>query len=121
MPRLRAAITRTGQGITDRRVRRFRTNMKRIPCATYRLQFNGDFTLQQAGDILDYLAELGISDVYTSPLFEAGPQSTHGYDTCSFGKLNPGLGRENDFEHFTAALKHRGFGLLLDFVPNHMS
>lgn len=95
--------------------------MKRIPCATYRLQFNGDFTFRQAGEILDYLAELGVSDIYASPLFEAGPQSTHGYDTCCFNKLNPMLGTDGDFEHFTKALRERRFGLLLDFVPNHMS
>lgn len=95
--------------------------MKRIPCATYRLQFNGDFTFQQAGEILDYLPELGISDVYASPLFEAGPQSTHGYDTCCFNKLNSGLGSDEDFEQFTKDLQERHLGLLLDFVPNHMS
>ena len=95
--------------------------MKRIPCATYRLQFNRGFTFQQAREILDYLRELGISDVYASPLFQAGPESTHGYDTCSFGKINPNLGSAEDFERFTAALKERGLGMLLDLVPNHMS
>jgi (1->4)-alpha-D-glucan 1-alpha-D-glucosylmutase len=95
--------------------------MKRIPRATYRLQFNRDFTFAQAREILDYLRELGVSDVYASPLFQAGPESTHGYDTCCFGKINPNLGSDADFEEFTAALKQRGLGLLLDLVPNHMS
>jgi len=95
--------------------------MKRIPCATYRLQFNRGFTFQQAEGILDYLGELGVTDIYASPLFEAGPQSTHGYDTCCFGKINPNLGSVADFERFTAALKKRGLGMLLDVVPNHMS
>jgi (1->4)-alpha-D-glucan 1-alpha-D-glucosylmutase len=95
--------------------------MKRIPSATYRLQFNRDFTFQQAGEILDYLRDLGISDVYASPLFQAGPQSTHGYDTCCFGKVNPNLGSADDFERLTSALNQRGLGLLLDLVPNHMS
>ena len=95
--------------------------MKRIPCATYRLQFNREFTFQQADEILDYLGELGISDIYASPLFEGGPQSTHGYDTCSFGKINPNLGAVEDFERLTTNLKKRGLGLLLDVVPNHMS
>jgi (1->4)-alpha-D-glucan 1-alpha-D-glucosylmutase len=95
--------------------------MKRIPCATYRLQFNRDFTFNQARELLDYFRELGISDVYASPLFQAGPQSTHGYDTCSFGKINPNLGSEGDFEKFAEALKAHGLGLLLDIVPNHMS
>lgn len=95
--------------------------MKRIPCATYRLQFNREFTFRQAEGILDYLGELGITDVYASPLFEAGPESAHGYDTCSFGKINPNLGSTADFERFTDALKKHGFGMLLDVVPNHMS
>jgi (1->4)-alpha-D-glucan 1-alpha-D-glucosylmutase len=95
--------------------------MKRIPSATYRLQFNRGFTFQQARDILDYLRELGISDVYASPLFQAAPESTHGYDTCCFGKINPNLGSSDDFDRFTSELKARRLGLLLDLVPNHMS
>lgn len=95
--------------------------MKRIPRATYRLQFNRSFTFQQAGAILDYLDELGISGVYASPLFQAGPQSTHGYDVCCYGKLNPNLGAEEDFDRFTTNVKKHALGLLLDIVPNHMS
>ncbi|HXS67726.1 MAG TPA: malto-oligosyltrehalose synthase, partial [Candidatus Polarisedimenticolia bacterium] len=95
--------------------------MKRIPGATYRLQFNAAFTLQHASEILAYLSELGISDIYASPLLQAGSQSTHGYDTCSFEKLNPNLGSPRDFDRFTDDLKNRGMGLLLDVVPNHMS
>ncbi|HEX4263618.1 MAG TPA: malto-oligosyltrehalose synthase [Verrucomicrobiae bacterium] len=95
--------------------------MKRIPGATYRLQFNRDFTFRHASEILSYLSDLGISDVYASPLFQAGPESTHGYDTCCYGKLNPNLGTDEDFERFTTALKDHKMGLLLDVVPNHMS
>jgi (1->4)-alpha-D-glucan 1-alpha-D-glucosylmutase len=95
--------------------------MKRIPRATYRLQFNRSFTFQQAGEILDYLDELGISDVYASPLFQAGLESTHGYDICCYDKINPNLGTEEDFNRFAASVKKHGLGLLLDIVPNHMS
>jgi len=95
--------------------------MKRIPSATYRLQFNSGFTFPQARAIQDYLRDLGISDVYASPLFQAGPESTHGYDTCCFGKINPNIGSTQDFERFTVELKARNLGLLLDLVPNHMS
>jgi (1->4)-alpha-D-glucan 1-alpha-D-glucosylmutase len=44
------------------------------------LQFNRDFTFADAVGIVDYLAALGVSDVYASPVFEARPGSLHGYD-----------------------------------------
>lgn len=93
---------------------------KRIPLATYRLQFNGQFTFAQATDVADFLAELGVSDCYCSPLFKAAPQSAHGYDVCSYDQLNPDLGTASDFERFAARLRQLGLGLLLDTVPNHM-
>lgn len=94
---------------------------KRIPGATYRLQFNRDFTFAQAREIADYLHDLGITDCYGSPLFKACPQSTHGYDVCDFNQLNPTLGTTEDFEQFVACLHELDMGLLLDMVPNHMS
>src|SRR6185503_14183825 len=93
---------------------------KRVPAATYRLQLNRDFTFAHAQEILDYLQELGISDCYASPVFRAGAESTHGYDVCCFGELNPNLGGLDGFRNFSAAARERGLGLLLDMVPNHM-
>lgn len=93
----------------------------RIPTATYRLQFNGQFTFQQATAIAGYLNELGVSDCYASPLFKATEHSTHGYDICDFGQLNPNLGTTKDFDRFTARLHELQMGLILDMVPNHMS
>ncbi|HEU0183786.1 MAG TPA: malto-oligosyltrehalose synthase, partial [Blastocatellia bacterium] len=92
----------------------------RIPVATYRLQFNHLFTLKQASAILDYLHCLGVSDCYASPLFMARPGSLHGYDVIDPTKLNPELGTREDFNEFSAGLKNREMGLLIDVVPNHM-
>ncbi len=92
----------------------------RIPTATYRLQFNHLFTLKQASTITDYLCDLGISDCYASPLFMARKGSMHGYDVIDPTKLNPELGTREDFNEFSALLKQRGMGLMLDVVPNHM-
>ena len=94
--------------------------MKRIPLATYRLQFNREFTFKQAAEAASYLSELGVSDIYASPLFQAAPGSSHGYDVCSFGKLRYELGPESDFESLTQRLRELGLGLVLDIVPNHM-
>src|SRR3984957_18508306 len=89
--------------------------------ATYRLQFNKDFTFQDATRIADYLADLGITHVYASPIFSSRRGSTHGYDVTDPTRLNPELGTEADFAAFQHKLGARGLGLILDIVPNHMS
>jgi len=94
--------------------------MSDIPRATYRLQFHGGFTFQQACELVPYLARLGISHVYASPFFRAAPGSQHGYDVCDHNALNPEIGSREDFESFSAELKNHGLGLIADFVPNHM-
>ncbi len=91
-----------------------------IPASTYRLQFSRQFTFGQAADIADYLRELGISHLYASPLFQAGPESTHGYDTCNFQQVSTVLGGRSEFDAFTDRLRQLDLGLLLDMVPNHM-
>ncbi len=93
---------------------------RRLPRATYRFQFNSDFTFRHAQQLVPYLDELGISDCYASPIFQARPGSRHGYDICNHQRLNPELGTEADFEAFTNALRERNMGLILDVVPNHM-
>ena len=92
----------------------------RIPRATYRLQMQAKFNLDQLADIVAYLDELGISDVYTSPIFRASPGSTHGYDVCDQNEINPELGGIDGLMKVSALLKERDMGLLVDFVPNHM-
>jgi (1->4)-alpha-D-glucan 1-alpha-D-glucosylmutase len=91
-----------------------------IPLATYRLQFNRNFTFKQAKELVPYLAELGISHCYASPYLKARPGSTHGYDIIDHSVLNPEIGTVEDFESFVAALHEHGMGQILDIVPNHM-
>jgi (1->4)-alpha-D-glucan 1-alpha-D-glucosylmutase len=90
------------------------------PRATYRLQFNRDFTFRDALALVPYLAELGISHVYASPLTEAKPGSTHGYDIVNHNRLNPEIGTDDEFRVVVDALHQHGMGLILDIVPNHM-
>lgn len=91
------------------------------PVATYRLQFREGMTLCRAAALAPYLAGLGISDLYASPLFAAAAGSTHGYDGVDFARIEPAIGGEEGFLRLSAALMESGLGLLLDFVPNHMA
>jgi len=84
------------------------------------MQFHAGWTLQQARAQLGYLAALGISDLYASPLLLARPGSTHGYDVCDPSRLNPELGTEHDWAALQAELQRLGMSLVLDIVPNHM-
>lgn len=92
----------------------------RIPRATYRLQLGSQFTFSDAARLLPYLNRLGISHLYVSPFLEARSGSTHGYDITDYGKLNPEIGSQKDFDDLAGALRERGMGQILDFVPNHM-
>ena len=93
----------------------------RIPVATYRLQFSADFTFRDAREVLPYLQDLGITDVYASPLFQSRPGSGHGYDVTDFTRIDDELGSEEQFEEFQAELRRLNMGLVLDVVPNHMA
>jgi (1->4)-alpha-D-glucan 1-alpha-D-glucosylmutase len=93
----------------------------RVPTTTYRLQFHQGFGFSQAWSLVMYLYELGISDIYASPLFKARKGSLHGYSVTNPLELNPEIGSKRSFDNLVRKLKSRGMGLLLDIVPNHMA
>ena len=93
----------------------------RVPIATYRLQFNPSFGFKEAKQVLPYLYELGISDIYASPIFKATKGSTHGYDIVDPNELNPGLGNWHDFIEMMVERQKYEMGWLQDIVPNHMA
>ncbi|HEX2256026.1 MAG TPA: malto-oligosyltrehalose synthase [Afifellaceae bacterium] len=90
------------------------------PRATYRLQFRSGMDFDRAAALAPYLAELGISHLYASPIFYATPGSTHGYDVADFNAIEPEIGGPEGFDRLHEALQNNGIGLILDFVPNHM-
>jgi malto-oligosyltrehalose synthase len=92
-----------------------------IPRATYRIQFHKDFRFEDAVPLVDYLADLGISHLYASPIATARAGSNHGYDVVDPTRINPELGGEEAFRALAAALRARGIGMILDIVPNHMA
>jgi (1->4)-alpha-D-glucan 1-alpha-D-glucosylmutase len=97
-----------------------KTEHPRIPVCTYRLQFNRWFTFAQAREMVGYLRELGISDIYASPYFQASPNSMHGYDITDHNKLNAAIGSREDYDALVTELHKHEMGQVLDFVPNHM-
>ena len=94
---------------------------RRNVSATYRLQLTNKFRFADAERIIPYLRSLGISHIYASPIFEARPGSVSGYDTCDYSRISPELGGEAGLDSLVNALHAQGMGLIVDFVPNHMS
>ena len=93
---------------------------RRPPTATYRLQMHAGFTFADATDLVPYVAALGVSDIYLSPILMARPGSMHGYDVTDHSRLNPELGTPIEYDALAAAAADHGLGIVLDVVPNHM-
>ena len=91
-----------------------------IPVSTYRLQFNHLFKFPDAKNIIHYLYNTGISDIYTSPYFKAKEGSLHGYDIVAHDAINPEIGDEEEYNEMIQELWKYGMGQILDIVPNHM-
>lgn len=91
-----------------------------IPTATYRIQFNHTFPFAEARRHADYFQRLGVSDIYSSPIWKATPGSLHCYDVTDQSEINPELGGEEELNKLSAALRERNLGLVVDLVPNHM-
>ncbi len=89
--------------------------------ATYRLQLHAGFTFEQARAVVPYLRDLGITALYLSPILQAAPGSTHGYDVVDSNRVNTELGGEAGFLALAAEVRAAGMKILLDIVPNHMS
>jgi len=91
------------------------------PIATYRFQFNSDFRFTDAIALVEYLAKLGITDIYTSPILASRRGSRHGYDATDSTQIDPDIGTPQEFEQLENALLEHGMHLILDIVPNHMA
>lgn len=95
--------------------------------ATYRLQLRGPgnspteaFTFADATKRIPYLARLGVTHLYLSPIMAAPAESTHGYDVTDPTQINPELGGMEGFKQLAEAAHEAGLKVLIDIVPNHV-
>lgn len=66
---------------------------------------------------LDYLQELGITGIYTTPINEAN--SNHKYNTTDYEKIDSHFGDDKVMEQFVKEAHKRGIKVMLDAVFNH--
>jgi (1->4)-alpha-D-glucan 1-alpha-D-glucosylmutase len=87
----------------------------------YRLQLTPGFGFAEAAEAGEYLADLGVTHVYLSPVLDAVPGSLHGYDVTDHSRIRGEFGGEEGFRAMAKRLRGLGLGLVLDIVPNHMA
>lgn len=88
---------------------------------TYRLQLHADFGFADAQAQLPYLARLGVSHLYLSPILQAAEGSMHGYDVVDHTRVSADLGGRDAFVALATAARELGLGVIVDVVPNHMA
>jgi (1->4)-alpha-D-glucan 1-alpha-D-glucosylmutase len=93
--------------------------------STYRLQMRGPasgqaFTFADAEKLVGYLADLGVSHVYLSPILTAAVGSSHGYDVTDPTTVSAELGGPAGLARLAAAARSRNIGVIVDIVPNHV-
>ena len=96
-----------------------------VVTSTYRLQMRGPasgqaFTFADAEKLVDYLAELGVSHLYLSPILTATEGSGHGYDVTDPTTVSAELGGPEGFARLVASAEAAGLGVIVDIVPNHV-
>ena len=68
---------------------------------------------------LDYIAALGASDIWLTPIHPS--DSYHHYDVIDYLEISPQFGTMNDLKDLIQACHVRGMKLYLDLVINHSS
>src|SRR5699024_436148 len=92
-----------------------------VPTSTYRLQLHAGFTADDAVEVVPYLAQLGVGHLFCSPVLQAAPGSTHGYDVVDHSRISEEIGGEEALRRLADAAHAHGMGLIADVVPNHMA
>ncbi len=77
--------------------------------------FGGD--LDGIVEHLDHVAALGVTVVYTTPVFPG--ESNHRYNASTFDGVDPLLGGNDAYERLSAAVHARGWRILGDLTTNH--
>ncbi|MEW6195709.1 MAG: alpha-amylase family glycosyl hydrolase [Bacteroidota bacterium] len=92
-------------------------SMQRIP---NQWRFGGD--IQGIINKLDYLKELGITTIWSTPFTENNTfRSYHGYSATDFYKIDPRLGTNELYKKFVDEAHQHGLKIILDHVANHFS
>jgi alpha-amylase len=69
---------------------------------------------------VDYIANMGFTGIWISPVWKNTPDAYHGYSIVDLSQLNEFFGNEDDFKAMLTACKAKNISVMVDVVPNHM-
>jgi len=76
-------------------------------------------TLKGVTAHLDYIAGLGCTSIWLSPVFENNAGAYHGYNTSNYLDVDPHFGTRQDLKDLVAAAHRLDMRVILDVVLNH--
>src|SRR5260370_13338450 len=85
--------------------------------STYRLQLSKQFRFDDAGAYAGYFASIGVAHLYCSPVLQAAPGSTHGYDVVDPTRVSEELGGEAGVGPLGSPLAGHQLAPRWDIVP----
>ena len=79
--------------------------------------------LQGMIDHLDYIADLGATAIWSTPLLldDENGASYHGYSCSDYYKIDPRYGTNELYRTYVDECHKRGLKVIMDIVPNHSS
>jgi oligo-1,6-glucosidase len=69
---------------------------------------------------LDYIASLGVTSIWLSPVFKS-PMEDNGYDIADYYSIDPIFGSNEDMDKLIVEASKRNLGIIMDLVVNHTS
>src|SRR5690625_7557483 len=90
-----------------------------VPTSTYRVQLHQGFTADDAAALVPYLARLGVGHLFCSPVLQAAPGSTHGYDVVDHSRIAAEIGGEGALRRLSRALHDPRTGPIGGAGRNH--
>jgi glycosidase len=78
--------------------------------------------LKGIADHLDYIAGLGFTQLWPTPLVENRQPgySYHGYSATDLYRVDPRLGSNEDYLRLVRHARAKGIGVMMDLAPNHI-
>ena len=73
-------------------------------------------------DRLDYIADMGFTQIWTMPLLENAMDSYsyHGYSTTDYYRIDPRYGSNELYRQLSKEASERGVGIIMDVILNHI-